>query len=163
MTAFFYTQPWSQTPFTFRSRQGMICTLLSKTASSSMNSIGISGGSGIMTLLTRKCLRLLMGLTAVHLVRSSFFGLSEFWFLEGIALKFIGITNQLTRAGYKAFTRALDLSWALDIKIAHRPQATAVIKLTILKLHLSFFENHRVLDSSAIDAWPGGIGFPLAG
>ena len=92
----FYTQPCSQILISFNWRQGTSCVVLSKTASISTNSIASSGSSGRITLLTRKCFRLWLGFTAVHLVRSSFFGLRGFWSLEGIALKFVSATDEFS-------------------------------------------------------------------
>ena len=48
------------------------------TASNSTHSIAAPGNSGSITFETRKCLFLAMGLTAVHLVSSNFFGCSAF-------------------------------------------------------------------------------------
>ncbi len=56
----------------------MICVAFENTASISTLSIGSVGCSGRITRLTRKCFCLAMGLTAVHLVSSSFLGFSGF-------------------------------------------------------------------------------------
>ncbi len=48
------------------------------TASNSTHSIAAPGNSGSNTFETRKCLFLAMGLRAVHLVSSNFFGCSAF-------------------------------------------------------------------------------------
>lgn len=92
-----------------------------------------SGNSGRMTLLTKKCFRLSVGCTAVHLLSSSFFGLSLFSSLEGIALKFFPVADELTGAGYKDITSILDLDSTLHIEIASRTKAATEIILPILK------------------------------
>ena len=127
----FYTQPWSQIAEFFKSRQGMTCSFLSKTASISTSSITPSGNSGRMTLLTRKCFRLWLGFTAVHLLRSSFLGLRGFWSLEGIALKFICVANEFAWARCKDIACILGLSGALQIKITLRTKTSTVIILAI--------------------------------
>lgn len=56
----------------------MVVTVCEYTASISTHFMAVSGGSGSTTLITKKCLFLAMGLTAVHLVSSSFLGCSGF-------------------------------------------------------------------------------------
>ena len=53
----------------------MTCTRLECTASISMETTGDPGGNGSTTLVTKKCFSLLRGVTAVHFVCNSFFGL----------------------------------------------------------------------------------------
>lgn len=48
------------------------------TASISTDTTGDPGGTASMTFVTRKCFSLCRGITAVHLVWSSFFGLKAF-------------------------------------------------------------------------------------
>ena len=52
--------------------------VLECTASRSTHSTASAGGSGKITLATRKCLLRPMGTTAVHLLKSSFLGLTGF-------------------------------------------------------------------------------------
>ena len=68
------TQPCRQTLSFCSSRHAMICVALENTASISTSSIGSVGSSGWITRLTKKCFCLAMGMTAVHLVSSSFLG-----------------------------------------------------------------------------------------
>ena len=56
----------------------MACVALENIASISTDTTGSVGKSGSITRLTRKCFCLAMGLTAVHLVNSSFLGFSGF-------------------------------------------------------------------------------------
>ena len=58
--------------------QGITRTFFEWTASISTATIGDPGGSGSTSFTTRKCFSLLRGVTAVHLVSSSFFGLKAF-------------------------------------------------------------------------------------
>ena len=56
----------------------MTCVALENTASISTDTTGSVGKSGSIIRLTRKCFCLAMGLTAVHLVSSSFLEFSGF-------------------------------------------------------------------------------------
>ena len=156
---FFYTQPWSQTSVSLSSRQGMIWECWSKTASSSTNSIAVSGNSGRMTLLTKKCFLLWLGFTAVHLLSSNFLGLRRFFSLELIASKFIFVADEFAWTRSKDIAGVLNLSRALQVKITQWAKASTVVILTILKLHLRFFENQRRFGSSAICTRPGSVSF----
>jgi hypothetical protein len=83
-----------------------------------------------------------VGCTAVHLLSRSFFGLNgfsglsgfgEICSLEGIALKFFPVTDELTGASSEEVTSILNLDSALHIEIALRTQTAAIIILLILK------------------------------
>ena len=137
----------------------MIWECWSKTASSSTNSIAVSGNSGRMTLLTKKCFLLWLGFTAVHLLSSNFLGLRRFFSLELIALKFIFVADEFAWTRSKDIARVLYLSGTFQIKITQRTKAPTVVILTILKLHLRFFENQRRFGSSAICTRPGSVSF----
>ena len=56
----------------------MICERLECTASIAIDTTGDPGGTGSKTRVTRKCFSLPRGVTAVHFVCSSFFGLNRF-------------------------------------------------------------------------------------
>jgi len=56
----------------------MICVALENTDSISTNSTGSVGNAGGITRLIRKCFCFLKGVTAVHLLNSSFLGLRGF-------------------------------------------------------------------------------------
>jgi len=73
-----------------------------------------------MTLLTKKCFRLWLGFTAVHLLSNSFLGLMRFCSLEFIALKFICATDQFARTGRKDIAGVLNLIGAFQVKITQR-------------------------------------------
>jgi len=72
------TQPCRHIASFCRSRHLMICVALENTDSISTNSIGSIGCSGGITRLTRKCFCLSTGVTAVHLLKSSFLGFRGF-------------------------------------------------------------------------------------
>ena len=72
------TQPCRQTSASCRSRHGMIWLALENTDSISTNAIGSVGNSGWITRLIRKCFCLATGVTAVHLLSSSFLGFKGF-------------------------------------------------------------------------------------
>jgi len=158
----FYTHPCRQMPAFFSSRQGMIRTALSNTASNSTYSIASSTSSGRMTLLTRKCFCFWTGWTAVHLLSRSFLGFRGFCCSEGIALEFRLVADEVAGTRRKNFSRLLNDGRTFQIKIANGAQTAAVIKLLILKLHLRLFKNHLRLFSWWIDTGPSGIGFSLA-
>lgn len=71
-----YFQPRSHWPPSVKSRHWSTKARFECTASNSTCSTRTAGGSGSTTRITRKCFSLLRGLTAVHLVSNSFFGLS---------------------------------------------------------------------------------------
>ena len=72
------TQPWRHRVASVSSRHCSRYTCLECTASSSTCSTRIDGGSGSITRSTTKCFSRLSGVTAVHFVSKSFFGLSGF-------------------------------------------------------------------------------------
>ena len=80
--AFHPTHPCRQTVSFCNSRQVMTCVALKNTDSTCPHSIGSVGNFGLITLLTRKRLCLATGVTAVHLLRSSFLGLTGFMSLD---------------------------------------------------------------------------------
>ena len=110
---FFYTQPWSQTALLLNSRHPISRLCLSMTASNSTYSTACSGRSGSMTLVTKKCFRWWVGWTAVHLLSSNFLGLSGFFCLEGIALKFSCIADEEPATRRKYFAWIFDFNRAL--------------------------------------------------
>jgi hypothetical protein len=86
-------------------------------------------------------------------------GLRRFFSLELIALKFIFVTDQFARTSRKDIAGVLNLSRALQVKITQWTKASTVVILTILKLHLRFFENQRRFNPSTICARPSSVGF----
>ena len=72
------TQPCRHKLSSCKSRQAMTCFAFENTASISTSSMGSVSCSGSITLFTKKCFCLAMGLTAVHLLNSSFLGFSGF-------------------------------------------------------------------------------------
>ena len=72
-----HSQPGRHLIWSLSSRHGMTRARFEITASISTSSTGAPGGSGSMTLVTRKCFSLFRGDAAVHLEWRSFFGLSE--------------------------------------------------------------------------------------
>ena len=157
MGGIFYTHPCRQISLSCNWRQGIVSTQWSKTASISTYSIGSSGSSGLMSLLTKKCFRFFSGCTAVHLLRSNFFGLSWFLFLEGITLKAGAIAHQIAATRSKYLAWVLCLGRAFLIKIAFRAQTAAKVKLLILKRHLGLLENHHMLLATSISTRPCGV------
>lgn len=135
-------------------RHGIIVTHPSNTASISICSMGVSGAVGVMSLRTRKCLRFLLGSTAVHLLSSNFLGLSGFLVLEGMTLKTAATTCKVPTARSKYLTWLLNLGRTFEIKITVGTKTATKKKLLIFKWHLGLLENHGVLLTAGILARP---------
>jgi len=72
------------------------------------------------------------------------------------------IAGEFSAAWNKYLAGIFNIGRAFLIKVTHWTKAAAVIKLTVLKLHLRLFKNHRRFLSCGIVARPSGIGFSLA-
>ena len=158
-----YFQPCIQSSLLVRSRQAITWTFLLNTASSSTCSIFSEGGSGRITLLTKKCFCLSMDCMAVHLLSSNFLGLKGLILLEGITVVLHWIARQKPGAWSKDVLGTLNRCWAWWIKKTLRSKASTIVVSFFLKLHLGFFQNHWGFFSARVLATPGGVGLPFAG
>ena len=80
-------------------RQAMTCVALEKTASFSTSSMGSVGNSGSITRLIQKCFCLAADLTTVHLLSSSFLGLTGSWTVATEFSKATGSQCRVAEAG----------------------------------------------------------------
>jgi hypothetical protein len=117
-----------------------------------------------MTLLTKKCFCLAMGLTAVHLVSKSFLGLSGFIaVLEGATLVVFLSGDEFARGWGKYMARILNYWGTFLVKVTSITKTAAIVQLKSFKFHARLSKYHGHLHLRCGNTAPASVSFTLAG